>query len=359
MSRQIRWFASLGLSLALFALLGPVSLSQPTAPSGSKDILVDGSSTVGPITKAVAEEFRGVRPDVNVSVAVSGTGGGFRRFCPGNGHPETDINDASRPIKSSELERCQNDGVEFIELPVALDGLTMAVDRETQIWPAGAPVCLTVGELRRLWEIESEGVITRWNQVRPDLADAEIVLSGPAETSGTRDFLLEALDLEAQREDGFFTEDDQLLAQQISQEPLGLTYFGFAFFINNTDLVQAVAIDPRDEVLTNSADCNGVLPSFESIESFTYKPFSRPLFIYVNAQSANRDAVDDFVDFYVSNNVLPDADFMADVGYVALGQEAVELTQLCWHNRVRGTAFSGPEPGLTVTEILKRKNCGR
>jgi|GEM_PF-6731148 len=195
-------------SFIAIVVIGFVSLqAQPSAPAGSLEVLVDGSSTVEPITSAVAEEFGG-----NVSVGVSGTGGGFRRFCPGNGAPETDISDASRPVKGSELERCQTDGVEFIELPLAFDGISIAVDREQQIWPAGAPVCLTEGELKLMWGLASEGKITRWNQVRADLADQAITFTGAAETSGTRDALLEFLGLDAQREDGFFTEDDQLLA---------------------------------------------------------------------------------------------------------------------------------------------------
>jgi len=307
---------------------------------------IDGSSTVEPISSAVAEEFGG-----NVSVGVSGTSGGFRRFCPGNGpgSGETDISDASRSIRASEIGRCATDEVEFIELPVAFDGLSVAVDIEQQIWPAGAPVCLTVGELRLMWDIESEGRISLWSDVRPDLANTAITFTGAAETSGTRgSFIEDFLGLDAQREDGFFTEDDQLLAEQTGQDPFGVTYFGFAFFVNNADLVQAVAIDPSDEVLTNSNDCNGTLPSFETIEDSSY-PFSRPLFIYVNADSAaNNSTVVDYVDFYLT--FIDDTDFLADVGYVSLPTITANKSRARWDARDIGSSFSC-NPG-TTDELL-------
>lgn len=296
---------------------------------------VDGSSTVEPVSAAVAEEFGG-----NVSVGVSGTGGGFRRFCPGNGpgSAETDISNASRAIKGSEIERCNTDQVSFIELPVAFDGLTIGVDRDQQIWPSGAPVCLTVGELKLLWSLESEGSVVNWNDVRADLAAEEITITGAAETSGTRDALLDFLDLDAQREDGFFTEDDQLLAQQISQDPFGISYFGFAFFVNNADIVQGVAVDPSEDILSDSSQCNGTLPSFDTIADGDYA-FGRPLFIYVNADRANNnDDVVDYVDFYME--FIDDADFLADVGYVNLPDDVADKVRARWDDRVTGSSFS-------------------
>jgi phosphate transport system substrate-binding protein len=248
----MKFSASLVRRAAFVAVLvvGSVVLSalgQPGAPKDSKNILADGSSTVAPITKAMAEEFKKVRPDVNVTVAVSGTSGGFRRFVTG----ETDISNASRAIKTSEIETAAKNNIEYIELLVALDGLTVAVSTKTQIF-GNAPVCLTVGELELLWAKEAEKYITRWNQVRSTLANAEITLSGAAETSGTFDFFTSAITGKEgdTRQDYFGTEEDQLLAQQTGANPFALTYFGFNFFVNNTQLVQAVAIDPRRELIS-------------------------------------------------------------------------------------------------------------
>lgn len=315
------------------AFVAVAGLAVVVFAQGSVEI--DGSSTVAPISSAVAEEFGG-----NVSVAISGTSGGFRRFCPGNGpgSGETDISGASRNIRASEITRCATDEVEFIELPVAFDGLSVAVDRDQQIWPEGVPVCLTVGELQLMWSIDSEDTILNWSDVRPDLANTAITFTGAAETSGTRgSFIEDFLNLEAQREDGFFTEDDQLLAQQTSEDPFGITYFGFAFFVNNADRVQAVAIDPREDVLTNSADCNGTLPTFETIEDSIY-PFSRPLFIYVNADSAaNNSELVDYVDFYME--FIDDTDFLADVGYVSLPGSTADKVRARWDARQTGSSF--------------------
>ncbi len=314
------------------AVVGLGALSVAVWAQGNVE--VDGSSTVEPITSAVAEEFGG-----NVSVGVSGTGGGFRRFCPGNGpgSGETDLSNASRPITGGEIARCITDEVDFVELPVAFDGLTVAVDRDQRIWPAGAPVCLTRGELARMWTLDSEGTIVRWRDVRPDLADAPITFTGAAETSGTRDAFLEFLDIDAQREDGFFTEDDQLLAQQVSQDPFGITYFGFAFFVNSVDLVRAVAIDPRDDLLSDSGQCRGELPEFDTIADSSY-PFSRPLFIYVNAEGAQRAEVAGFVDFYMT--VIDDEDLLADVGYIAMPGDTADAVRDRWNARRLGSTFS-------------------
>ncbi|MBI3961721.1 MAG: PstS family phosphate ABC transporter substrate-binding protein [Deinococcus sp.] len=347
------------LGIALFGLaLGSFGLAQV-----SGDVIVDGSSTVAPITIGVAEEFRSVEPGINVSVGISGTSGGFRRFCPG----ETDMSDASRAMKASELGSCAQNNVQFIELPVAFDGLTVTVSRHSQIF--SGPACLTVGELKVLWRPESQGIITRWNQVRSELANRPIVLSGAAPTSGTFDFFTEVINGQtgASRTDYFGTEDDELLARQVSQEPFGLGYFGFAFYVNNVDLVQPVAIDPRKETLDelrqtdSSATCTGVLPAPETIASFAYTPLSRPLFIYVNANSAARPEVSAFVDFYLSEEILGNEIFMSDVGYVILPEEARELTRRCWANRVTGTAFAGnfaEFAGQNITDILETKNCG-
>nr|BAL59101.1 phosphate transport system substrate-binding protein [Candidatus Acetothermum autotrophicum] len=351
------------------------SFAQPGAPKDSKNILADGSSTVRPITKAMAEEFKKVRPDVNVTVAVSGTSGGFRRFVVG----ETDISNASRAIKQSEIETAPKNGVEYIELLVALDGLTVAVSNKTQIF-GNAPVCLTVGELELLWAKEAEKFITKWNQVRSTLANAEITLSGAAETSGTFDFFTSAINGKEgdTRQDYFGTEEDQLLAQQTGANPLALTYFGYNFFVHNTQLVQAVAIDPRRDLINAPADvlaeinkrreankkpplkngggeCKGILPTVDTILGFVYQPLSRPLFIYVNKKSGERPAVDEFINFYLDESRLGNQQFMLNkAGYLPVPREVRDEARTCWKKRITGTAFGGTYSGLSLPDIRKK-----
>lgn len=378
---HIRPWIAAGLGLLLIGLTGTSSLSQPTAPSNSKDVIIDGSSTVAPITQAVAAEFVKIRPDVKVSVGVSGTSGGFRRFLAN----ETDISDASRPIKPSEIETAAQNGIQYIESLVAIDGLTVAVDHDTQIFQGSQP-CMTVGELELLWSREAEGFITNWSQLGSRFANAAITLSGAAETSGTFDFFTEAINEKTgdTRSDYFGTEEDQLLAEQTGQNPLALTYFGFAFFINNQGLVQAIAIDPRRELidapqhvldginarraannkkpLANAGGaCQGILPSLDTILSFQYTPLSRPLFIYTNAQSAQREAVDAFVDFYLDENILGNEEFIQDVGYINIPEELRKAARQCWDNRVTGTAFGGTISGLDGEKIrgLYESHCGQ
>ncbi len=378
--RRIRGaVAALG-SLGLALLLGAASISQapvqaqPTAPPGSKDVLVDGSSTVAPITQAAAAEFQGIRPDVKVSVGVSGTSGGFRRFLA----RETDINDASRAIKAAEIQKAREEGIEYVEALVALDGITVAISRDTQIFRDGWP-CMTVGELELLWSREAEGFIIRWSQLGSRFADAPITLSGAASTSGTFDFFTSAIN-EGEgdtRADYFATEEDQLLAEQTGQNPYALTYFGFAYFAGNQDIVQAVAIDPRRELIdtpqgvveeinrrraengkaplpVTGGRCSGVLPTVDTISSFIYEPLSRPLFIYVNARSAQREAVAAFVDFYLSEEVIGSEDFLLDVGYVPISEDLRDAVRSCWEGRITGTAFDGQFSGLSLDEIAEK-----
>lgn len=359
MSSKIQKFLFVSLAVLIISSLGVSNVaSQPSAPSDATDVLIDGSSTVAPISQAVAEEFENERPDVEVLVAVSGTSGGFRRFCPeGGAAAETDISDASRPIRGSEVARCSDLSVEFIELPVAFDGLTVAVSNNTQAWPAGAPVCLTRGELAALYR--SDSAITNWSDLRSDMADSPVTISGAATTSGTHDTFLEFLDIEdaGQRTDGLFTEDDNLLAQQAGADPFGITYFGFSFFLNNQGSVKAVAIDPREEILSDSNDCDGELPGFESIEDGSY-PFSRILFVYVNAQSAEREAVSAYVDFYLSDDLAGSSEFIADVGYVSLNSSTLARVRACWDARATGTTFGGDSPALgNINDKLDAKGC--
>ncbi len=354
-------------------------LAQPTAPVDSQAILIDGSSTVGPVTEAVAKDFLALAPGARISVGVSGTSGGFRRFLAG----ETDINDASRPIRPAEIATAKDRGIEYIELMIGLDGVAVVVSRTSKIFLDGVPV-MTLGELNLLWSRESEGLITRWSQISPRFADEPIVLSGAASTSGTFDvFTAVVCGKEGDsRTDYFGTEEDQLLAEQTGANPYALTYFGFAFLDHNRDRVQAIAIDPRPEVIDTppaileainarraaagkkplvavGGKPQGILPSVDSIADFSY-PLSRPLFFYVNKASANRPLVQRFVSFYLSEEVIGDHEFMLDVGYLPVSLELREAARQIWTNRITGTAFGGTITGFTPADIarLYRKHAG-
>lgn len=368
------------VSWVLVGLWVVAGLAQPTAPVDSQAILVDGSSTVGPITEAVAADFLAQAPRARISVGVSGTSGGFRRFLAS----ETDINDASRPIRPAEINTAKDRGIEYIELMVGLDGVAVVVSRTSGIFLDGIPV-MTLGELNLLWSRESEGLITRWSQISPRFADAPIVLSGAASTSGTFDvFTAVVAGREGDsRTDYFGTEEDQLLAEQTGADPYALTYFGFAFLDHNRDRVQAIALDPRPEVIDTPpailAEINarraaagkkpivavggapqGVLPSVDSIADFSY-PMSRPLFFYLNAASAARPLVQAFVNFYLSEEVIGDHEFMLDVGYLPIPFELREASRAVWTNRITGTAFGGTITGFTIDDIARmyRAHAGR
>lgn len=368
------------LSWVLIGLWVAVGLAQPTASVDSPAILADGSSTVGPVTEAVAADFLAQAPRARISVGVSGTSGGFRRFLAG----ETDINNASRPIRPAEIHTAKDRGIEYLELMIGLDGVAVAVSRTSRIFLDGVPV-MTLGELNLLWSRESEGVITRWSQISPRFADAPIVLSGGASTSGTFDvFTAVVCGKEGDsRTDYFGTEEDQLLAEQTGADPYALTYFGFAFLDHNRDRVQAIALDPRPEVIDTPpailAEINArraaagkkpvvavggapqsVLPSVDSIADFSY-PLSRPLFFYLNLASTNRPLVQQFVSFYLSEEVVADPEFLLDVGYLPISAELREASRRIWTNRITGTAFGGTITGFTPDDIarLYRAHAGR
>lgn len=369
--RRLVWF--------VIGMWVTVGLGQPTAPMGSPAILVDGSSTVAPVTEAVAADFQKQAPQARISVGVSGTSGGFRRFLA----HETDINNASRPISPAEIAKAKEVGIEYLELMVGLDGVAVVVSRTSGIFRDGIPV-LTLGELNLLWSRESEGLITRWSHISPRLADAPIVLSGAASTSGTFDVFTTLVTGKGgdSRKDYFGTEEDQLLAEQTGANPYALTYFGFAFLDHNRDRVQPVAIDPRPEVIDTPphilAEINrrreaagkkplvaaggkpqGVVPSVDSIADFTY-PLSRPLFFYVNVRSAQRPMVRAFVDFYLGEEVIGNREFMLDVGYLPISLELRQAARAIWTRRITGTAFGGTITGFTPADIarLYRRHAG-
>lgn len=283
------------VSLAAFACSSDSSTESTSDSSGLRGTIeIDGSSTVFPITEAVAEEFRKEAPRVQVNVGVSGTGGGFKRFVEG----QTDISDASRPIKDSEAEQARTNGIEYIELRVGTDGLSVIVNPENSF-----AECLTLDELERIWKPGS--TITNWNQVRSEFPDQRLRLYGPDTDSGTFDYFTEEVMGEAQvsRDDYTASADDNVLVQGVAGDRGSLGYFGYAYFKENTDKLQAVAVDAG----------NGcIIPTSETIASGEYTPLSRPLFIYVNVESLQRPAVAAFVKFYMEQG----AELTRLVGYV-------------------------------------------
>jgi phosphate transport system substrate-binding protein len=265
-------------------------------------VAIDGSSTVFPISEAMAEEFQIANPGVRVTVGISGTGGGFKKFCAG----ETDISDASRPIKPTEVELCAENGIEPIEIPVAWDGLTV-VRNPANDWA----MCMTVDELARLWQPGS--TVERWNQIRPDWPDEEIVLYGPDTDSGTFDYFTEAIvgEEDASRNDYTASADDNVLVVGVEGDAGSLGYFGFAYYEESSDRLGAVAVD-------NGSGC--VAPSRETIEDGSYAPLSRPMFIYVKPDAMAKPQVRAFVEFYLANATA----LVPEVGYVPLAPEQYE-----------------------------------
>ncbi|HEU0020607.1 MAG TPA: PstS family phosphate ABC transporter substrate-binding protein [Dehalococcoidia bacterium] len=319
-------------------------VSSPTAPAAameslsslSGDIDIDGSSTVFPITEAVAEEF-GILTDgkVRVTVGISGTGGGFEKFCKG----ETQISDASRPIKASEVELCQQAGIEFIEIPVAIDGLTVMVNPDNDFVS-----CMTVEELHTIWGPEAEGVVTRWNQVRPDWPNENIEMYAPGVDSGTFDYFTETVNGESQSSRGDFTasEDDNVLVQGIAGDEHALGYFGYAYYAENADRLKAVAIDGGEGCVT---------PSDETINNGTYAPLSRPLFIYVRQDAAETPHIREFVTYYLSQE---GRQLAAEVGYIPFPGEVYDLALGKFKSGATGTLFGGENPMKgPVADVLR------
>lgn len=267
----------------------------------SGTIKVDGSSTVFPITEAVAEEFRAVQPNVNVTVGVSGTGGGFKKFSRG----ETNLSNASRPIKDKEKAACEENNIKYLELEVAYDGLAVLVHPEND-WVNS----FTVEELKKIWEPAAQGKIMKWNQIRPEWPNHEIHLFGPGVASGTYDYFTEAVVGKSGSSRGDFTasEDDHVLVQGIAGDKYSLGFFGLAYYAENKGKLKLIGVDNGEEV---------VKPSLETVKNGTYRPLSRPLFIYVNSTSVAAPEVVEFVNFYIDNA----GELSKDVGYIPLPSE--------------------------------------
>lgn len=321
-------------SLRIAALIA-ATFATTHSFAADKIIKIDGSSTVYPITEAVAEEFQKAQK-VKVTVGESGTGGGFKKFCRG----ETDISDASRPISQKEMDACKEAGIQYIELPVAYDALTVVVNSKND-WVKS----ITVDELKKIWGPGSS--VKNWKQVNPAYPDKAMGLYGPGTASGTFDYFSEAVNgkAKAHRTDYTPSEDDNVLVQGVSGNVGGLAYFGYAYYEENKDKLRAIPISAK-------AGSPAVLPSPEAVMNGTYQPLSRPLFIYVNATAAAfKPEVKAFVNFYLDQAPT----LVKEVKYVPLPTEDYTAVKAHFKAMKPGTGFNGtPEVGIKITDLLSR-----
>ncbi len=268
----------------------PATTGEATTEAAelSGDIIIDGSSTVGPLTTGAAEAYRGEQPNVNIEVGTSGTGGGFERFCA----DETDISNASRPIdEEEEVPLCAEAGVEYVEFQVGVDAITVIANIEND-WAT----CLTVDQLKTTWEPKAEGKIENWNQIDPSFSDQALALAGPGTDSGTFDYFTDVINGEegASRADYTASEDDNVIVQAVAGEPGGMGYLGYTYYEQNTDTLKALEVDGGD-------GC--VAPSVDTARDGTYTPLSRPLYIYVKETSLAKPEVYGFVQYFLTNSI--------------------------------------------------------
>lgn len=310
------------------------TLVSITSVNASPIVKVDGSSTVFPITEAVAEDFQTAKKGaIRVTVGISGTGGGFKKFC----RNEIDVVNASRPITVAEMGACKEQGVQFIEMPIAYDALTVVVNPKNT-WSK----TITVEELKKIWEPAAQGTITQWNQINPAWPEKKIKLYGAGADSGTFEYFTEAIVGKAKSSRGDFTasEDDNVLVQGVASDIYALGFFGFAYYTENSKRVTAVAVD---------SGTGGVLPSAATVENNSYKPLSRPIFIYINAKSADKPEVDEFVKFYMGNAEK----LVTEVKYFPLSKEVYHLNLEHMQKKKLGTVFKGSGVNIKLEDILK------
>jgi phosphate transport system substrate-binding protein len=326
---------------ALSALAAALVASTSLTPAGAqtKTIAIDGSSTVFPVMEAVAEEFQKAKKGaVRVTVGISGTGGGFKKFCRG----ETDLSNGSRPILKEEIEACKKAGIAFIELPVAFDALTVAVNPKNNNLD-----CITVAELKKMWEPAAQGKVMKWKDVNEKWPDQKLVLFGAGSDSGTFDYFTEATVGKAKSSRGDFTgsEDDNVLVKGIETDVNALGYIPFAYYAPHADKMKALAID-----WGKGQGC--VKPSLENVLAGKYNPLSRPLFVYVSQKSAEKPEVKEFVDFIMTKGEA----LIKEVRYLPLPSAAYPVVKARFDKGEVGSAFGGvPEVGLPIEDILKKK----
>ncbi|MCX9156395.1 PstS family phosphate ABC transporter substrate-binding protein [Niveibacterium sp. 24ML] len=318
------------IASACFALLA-------TAAHAQSMVKVDGSSTVFPVTEAVAEDFqKSTKGAVKVTVGISGTGGGFKKFCRG----EIDVANASRPILKKEMDDCAKAGIKYYEMPVAFDALTVVVNPKSKITQ------LTVAQLKAMWEPGAQGKVATWNQIDPSFGDGKLKLFGPGSDSGTFDYFTEAVNGKSKASRGDYTasEDDNVLVQGVSRDVNALGYFGYAYYVENKNKLKAVAV-------VNSKG-KAVLPSEQSVIDGSYNPLARPIFIYVNEKSLERAEIRQFVEFYMKNG----AKLASEVKYVPLPAKAYTSNLEHVAKKKIGTVFGGEaEVGVTIEELIARE----
>ena len=326
---------ALGITVLTIGLLNSCGQVQSQE---SQSIKIDGSSTVYPITDAMAKEYQNTNPKkASITVEFSGTGGGFKKFCAG----ETDISNASRPIRPEEMEACKKAGIRYYELPIAFDALTVVVNPKND-WAKD----ITVQELKKIWEPAAQGKITSWNQIRSNWPNRPITLYGAGKDSGTFDYFTEAIvgTAKASRTDYTASEDDTILVQGVIKDENALGYFGFAYYEDNQSKLKAVGIDRGK---------GAVLPSRETVEKAQYQPLARPLFIYVSYNSAkSKVELRNFVEFYMKKAPT----LVSSVGYIPLPKEGYQLIYQHFYNGKVGTVFGGKaQIDSTIGELLRQQ----
>ena len=334
--------------LLCFALLfvgcggGSNANTETTTTAAPSVIQIDGSSTVFPITEAVAEDFQKTNKGVRVTVGISGTGGGFQKFC----RAETDISDASRPISATEIEACGKAGIEYIELPIAYDGIAIAVNPKAS-WADK----ITTAELKTMWHPDAQKKVLKWNQVRPGWPNKDLHLFGAGTDSGTYDYFTEAINGKAKASRGDFTssEDDNVLVQGIANDEGALGFVPFAYYEGNKDKLKLLPVD--DGKAENGA--GAIAPSPQTIANGTYEPLSRPVFIYISKKAVARPEVQKFAEYYIANAPK----LVKEVNYVPLSDAIYKLVSDRYTKRTMGSAFSGAESiGLTIDQLLAKES---
>ena len=314
-----------------------------TATAQTETVKVDGSSTVFPITEAVAEEFQtSKKGKVNVTVGVSGTGGGFKKFCRG----ETDVQNASRPVqageagKPGEMETCKAAGIKYFELPIAFDAIAVVVNKDNK-WIEE----ITVEELKKIWEPGAQGKIAKWKDVNAKWPDQDLKLYGAGADSGTFDYFTEAVMGKAKSSRGDYSasEDDNVIVKGIMAEKGALGYMPFAYYEQNKKNLKLLAVKDK---------AKAIAPSRQTVESGVYAPLSRPVFIYVSESAYKKPAVKDFVDFYMTNA----ARLVAEVNYVPLPKEVYTINAEHLVKNKLGTAFAGHSSvGMKIQDLVKKE----
>ena len=323
----------------LLALAAGTSAAFAGVPvsAQAQTVRIDGSSTVFPITEAVAEDFQKAKKGaMKVTVGISGTGGGFKKFCRG----ESDISNASRPILKAEMEECRKLGITYLEMPVAYDALTVVVNPKNTFIKA-----MTVAELKKIWEPASQGKVTHWNQVNPAWPNQPMKLFGAGADSGTFDYFTEAINGKSKASRGDFTasEDDNVLVQGVQRDVNALGYFGYAYYAENRDKLKAVPI-------IDKPGTPAVSPSPETVENGTYQPLSRPIFIYVNTKSLGKPEVKEFIEFFNKHA----SKLVKEVKYVPLPSKAYSYNLETMAKMRAGTKFGGENKvGLTIEDLMK------